>query len=395
MRKAHLSLIIGDTKTCLHLVEQFERMYPSNHELMMLKADAYVRSNETTKAIDLMEKLLQQPLAQNRLRITEQLASLYMEQNNYLDAIGHYRTALEIEPNAPLLNTSLFFCYESIDLLDEGVLYFQSRVDQNPYDAQGWAGLGACYLGKEDYHKAISAFDYALAIDDTSRLHLAGMAEAQFKAEHIKESIRYHQMILSQSGPDAAIYWAIGECYEEIEDYQVAKRYFLKAIDIEPDHSDSRLGYAIVLEHLNEPSKALIQMENAVGINPDNAEFWYIYAELLSRHGDFEKSQLCYERSLQLEPQNEEFTIGQIDALIEHEEYISALNKVQDAFEMLGDRAEVYPRGIRALFEMGQREEGLVLLEMLVERHQNIESLKEVYPEIADDPAALELIKHY
>jgi tetratricopeptide (TPR) repeat protein len=243
------------------------------------------------------------------------------------------------------------------------------------------------------YEKAVAAFEYALVIEDDHIIALSGKGSALFQQEKYAKALEVFNELDNLIEDDPTIICSMGECLEQMEEFILADSCFLKALSIDPEHCESRLGHAIVSEHLGDSVKALRQMETVVGLEPDNSEYWFIYAELLSRNDQFEKGQLCFERAIQLSDDQLEYHLGQIDALIRVDDLVKALDKVQAAFESFGDLEPIYLRGIKVLYQLGQKEESLVLFEMLLERHRGSEILREYYPDIFEDSEAIQLLK--
>lgn len=393
LRKAHLALIKGDSEECLRILGVFELMQPNNDEIIMLKAEAYTHRDEVNKAIHLIEELLSRNSFFDKAKLYVQLAELYMQKSNYLESISCWKNAIESEPELEMAYVAIRLCFQTAEIVEEGVRYFHSITENRPYCLPAWAELGECYSQLSKYDAAIEAFDFALAIDENNHVALSGKGTAQFQSDDFHGALNTFKELKTLLPDDPSVICSLGECYEEMEDYTLAETHFLSALAIDPEHTEARLGYAISCEHLSDSKKAMQQMETVVGLEPDNPEYWFIYGELLSRNEELEKSQLAFERAIQLSSENIEYITSQIDALIKAGELDRALDKVQSQFEALGDIPEIYYRGIRVLFLCGKKEEGLVLLEMLVERHGHRDELRAYYPDIFEDSEALELLK--
>ncbi|NND94584.1 MAG: tetratricopeptide repeat protein [Flavobacteriales bacterium] len=393
LRKAHLALLSGKAEECLRILSGFELLNPNNEELLLLKAEAFSHQGSLDKAISLTEYLLSQETLFDRAVLYVQLANLHQQKGNYLDAIDAWKNAIELDEHLEMAHLSLRQAFITAEITEEGARYFKSLTDRRPFSAPAWVELAECYSHLEKSNEAILAFDYALAIEDEHVIALAGKGSAYFQNEDYIKALSVFKQLDSMLQEDPIVLCSIAECYEQLEDYSCANSYFLMALAIDPEHCESRLGHAIVSEHLGDSEKALRQMETVVGLSPDNSEYWFIYAELLSRNGQADKGQLCFERAIQLSEEQLDYFLGQIDALIRNDELAKALDKVQLIFEKFGDLESIYPRGIKVLFELGQKEEGLVLLEMLCDRHGGKDSLQEYYPDIFEDSDALQLLK--
>ena len=392
MNKAYLCLCNGNPDAYIKILGSLELLNPNNEDILCMKAEAYGHRGDAAKGIRILEGHLRATNELNSPVLIVQLAELYMLEGRYLDAISTWKNLLQIEPRREDGLVALLHCFKEADIIEEGLRYYRSIIDSDPYNGLAWVQVGECYASLYKYENAVEAYDYALAIDDDNLIALYNKADSQFQDSKFAEAHSTYMELNLLTPKEAPVLCGIGESLEQLGEHLTAKNYFQQSITCDPHYTDARLGMAICHEHLGDREIALREMETVVALQPDNGEYWYIYAELMSKAELWDKGQLAFERAIQLSDAEPEYIYSQLDSLIDAKEWQSALEKVQSAFEVVGDVPDLYYRGIKALHLLGQTDEAIVLLQMLLERHAQFKTLSDYYPDIFEEPEARELL---
>lgn len=392
MNRAYLNLCCGNPDACIKILGSLELMHPNNEEILCMKAEAYGQRGDARKGILILQGLIRNPRQLDVVRPIHQLAELYMLEGRYLDAISSWKNLSAIEPRREDALVALLQCYKEADIIEEGLHYFTTVTDKDPYNGLAWVQLGECYASLYRFDSAVKAYDYALAIDDENLIALFNKADSLFQDSLFKEAFEAYKELDELTPQETQVLCGLGECQEQLGEHILAMGYFQKALGCDPHHTDARLGMAICHDHIAEHTVALKEMETVVALAPDNGEYWYIYAELLTKANLFDKAQLAFEHAIQLSDSESEYIYAQLDALLVAAEFNLCLDKVKSTFETLGDVPELYYRGIKALHLLGQKDEAIVLLQMLIERHAQLKSLSDYYPDIFEEPEAIELL---
>ncbi len=66
--------------------------------------------------------------------------------------------------------------------------------------------------------------------------------------ERYTDAADVYKEVLHKEEPTAAVYFSLGECYEQSAEFDSAIHYYKLAIHKEPDYSDAYMGIGVVLD---------------------------------------------------------------------------------------------------------------------------------------------------
>lgn len=96
------------------------------------------------------------------------LAMYYQETENWNRAIETYTTLLKLNPKHFDAHFNLGIIHATkLNVVDEGMKYFNSAIDDDPKEPRGYYGLGYCYEKKGDINNARNFYQTALNVDST------------------------------------------------------------------------------------------------------------------------------------------------------------------------------------------------------------------------------------
>jgi len=129
-------------------------------------------------------------------------------------------------------------------------------VNSYPARAGAHSVLGVVQLTNRDLESARKSFERALEIDEShllARRYLAAIAEA---TRDFDTAINQYEYILSQA-PDAT--WALyarGRVAARHDDFQLAAESFRRALELEPENENFRLGLAKIEQRMGNSAEA-------------------------------------------------------------------------------------------------------------------------------------------
>lgn len=96
------------------------------------------------------------------------LGMYYQETDNYNAAIETYTTLLKINPHHFDAHFNLGMIHTiKLNVVDEGLKYFNEAIVDDPKDPRGYYGRGYCFEKKGDVTNAIADYKMALTVDPT------------------------------------------------------------------------------------------------------------------------------------------------------------------------------------------------------------------------------------
>jgi len=198
------------------------------------------------------------------------LGEAYMHQGDFSSALREFLKAEKIYSKDPHLQFDLGYAYMAKDRLDLAVKHFKKAVKLKPDYAEARNNLGTAYLAKKEWNKAIECF------------------------KEIVDDVLY----ATPHYPLTNMGWA----YYNKQEYELAEKYFLDALKLEPDFIMAVLGLGRNYMAMGRPVDAAAILEKAVKKYPRSAELYFYLAKAYSLSGDYKKAVSAYNKVIELVP---------------------------------------------------------------------------------------------
>lgn len=128
---------------------------------------------------------------------------------------------------------------------EKALAVFEEFVEKQPKLFEARINIGNCYVELKKYDKAIEEFKFVLE-----------------KMKEEKDDLKGNKMASS-------IYSSLGGLYMDQNDFEKAKEYFEKSIDIDPSNHALSYNVAEILFNLNKIDEAIHYYKLAAKIKPD------------------------------------------------------------------------------------------------------------------------------
>lgn len=185
----------------------------------------------------------------------------------------------------------------------------QQALEKNPYNAEGWAVLGAAFLQRvrengdpANYARAEGAFSRALALDPANFHAVSGMGGLELARHQFRQALAWGERGRVMNPDNAGIYGVLGDAHLELGEYDTAFENFQQMVDTRPDLSSyARVSYA--RELMGDRAGAIESMRAAVdaGGAGSEARSWALVqlGNLYFDQGDLNAAHDAYQAALQ------------------------------------------------------------------------------------------------
>jgi len=174
--------------------------------------------------------------------------------------------------------------------------------------------LGKCFCELDRTHEALSAFEYAIKLDDRyfEALHDLGLMRAQSGEYEISEGIFLKALNINPGSEETAYNLAL--VYQELNKVDQAIELFEKVIEIDPSFLDAIIRLASIYRIQQRFESALICYEQALKVDPNNADILNESGLLLQHLGRYDSALIYFKRILEMLPKNEKvlYNIGNL-----------------------------------------------------------------------------------
>lgn len=361
LKKAQYLVSMDKTNDALQLLGDLEKIDPYNSEVFMMKGAVYSQLNQFNQAIEAYHQALIDE--SNSAEVYTNIAFEYENLGKYEKSISFLKLALQHDVTDIGILYELSFCYEIIGKQEAGINFFQDYLSKYPYSKEGWYNMGMLYSSYELYEKAIEAYEYALAIDETFLSVILSKAHALSSMGHFNAAIKTYKDALRIDKHDSSTYYLIGENYSNLEEYSKAIEYYKKCLKLDDKHSDAWVGIGIAKNELGSPEAATKYIWKAVQLEPYNSDFWTILAYTESRAGNTERAIASYEKTLQIDESQPSTWMEYTDLLVDNDQLIKAVEVISRAEELHPKDDSLKYRSAAYLLLLGRKNQALEALE--------------------------------
>ncbi|MDR1896449.1 MAG: tetratricopeptide repeat protein [Prevotellaceae bacterium] len=302
-----------------------ELCHPEQTELGILRVKLLICMEEYEKATDLIGKLEEQLPDFYELNICQ--GQIYLEYSDINKAVAQFKTALKkyndlmLEPNFDeeedseleselesevynipdylieheyykealfflhqfidkgVTNAGIFYltacCYENMQDLEKAELYYEKSLDEDPFDEKTWVNLGILCMNNNKLHKSLEAFEFAITINENNYSAILCKANVFIKLGKYAEAIETMLYLTNQFPENANISYCFGVCYEHMGDTREAEKYYLRAIELDPQMALSYCGLAKIMYNRKNFETAISLLSTAMEAEPYNEECIY------------------------------------------------------------------------------------------------------------------------
>lgn len=138
-------------------------------------------------------------------------------------------------------------------------MFYKNIIGLDPYDLDGWEGLGNFYAENKEYDKALVCYEKSVELAPYDVDLWINMGNSYTAKKDYNNAIKCYEKAINIA-PDHAIRRKI----PIIEIYK-------KVIDLNPDDVDLWINMGYVYEYKKEQNKAIDCFEKALEVDPTNA----------------------------------------------------------------------------------------------------------------------------
>ncbi len=396
LKRAQLLASVNKESHALELLSVVETLEPSNSEIFLTRGAIYSQMSKYEQAIEEYSKAIFESDEPDYVYCN--IAFEYENMGNYDKTIEYLKKALDLNPENDLAMYEAAYCFDLLSLSQESIDFFSALIDRHPYSTEAWFNLGISYINAELFEKALESFEFALAIDPDHYSAVFHSAYAHSLMNQYTKAIKTYHTLLDKEGEDtdSVIHYYIGECYEKKEDFQNARLYYLKAVNLNPEITDAWIGLGVCENELGNVSSAIKNIKKGLELDPGNTAYLCILADIYYQEGKLVAGAECYEKAIESSPDEESIRMDYGDALAESGHFETASEVILKAIEDLGPGPNLYYRMAAFLFLRGKNKEGAFFLEealtMDYDKHVHV---LEQYVELKDNTEFIKLINLY
>ena len=367
---------------------------PNNEELYIQKANIYSKKDQHQKAIEIFKSAVE--ISDDCADLYSLIGMEYLFLDKFQEAKLNFIKCLElnIEDYSALYN--IIYCFDFLDDTSGAIIYLTNYLEKNPYCEVAWHQLGKQYNKTNEMLKAVTAFDFAIISDETFVGAYLEKAKVLENLNRFEEAIENYKITLAieNSNPFALI--KIGYCFERLDKLELALKHYLKSVEEDPALDEGWMRITRLFYSKKKYSKALYYINKAIKIDSENSSYWKLYSNINERLNKLEEAELGYKKILELGDIELNIWLSRGDILIKLHEYEAANFNFSQALEYHPNNEELEFRLSGVCLKLNNSEAGYAhLLTALHINSEHVFILEELFPEVYNSKAVLQLIENF
>lgn len=389
LRKAQAYSALGRLKEAINIISEIEQQGESSFEIVLTKASIFSQLKDSKNAIKFFKEGLRLSESDDKDEVYLDLAAEYENIGEYQSAINVLKEAIKVNPNNESAIYEIAFCYDQLGDYESSIKCYSDFIDENPYSFTSWYNLGNAYSKLENYEKAIWAYDYCILINDGFGPVYFNIANSFLAVNKYTKAIENFHICIEMDGDDPVGFCYIGECHEQLREYELAKHFYNKSLELAPLLPDAWLGLGIVKDLEGDTREGLALIQKAAELDPENAGIYHVLAGAHEKLKEFDEAKEFYELSLAIDPSDEECLTNYV-ALLAEESIVAALSFLE-SFDVTTNKIEPVLRVV-LLWKMGDKAGSLHLFkECLRNDREKAKEIFEINPEFKSIKEFLDL----
>lgn len=396
IKKAQLLIDFHQEDLALVALDEALVFAPSEIEIQLLKTEAFIALELFNEAVTLICDLKKSTDEERILGDVYFLeAQIYESQEQYERMFYALKAALVENPKHKEALDRMWLCVELSKKYQESIILHEEIIDIDPYSHMAWYNLGHAQAYQGNYGEAIECFEFAIVIKEDFEFAYRDCSELCFELKLYRKSLKYYQEILEHFEPDSEIFLRIGQCYEKLESYTIARTFYLRALKLDPlnDEVFFHLGRCYAFE--NKWESAITALKKAIRIEDKQEEYMAAIAAAYQKIEAFEKAEQYWKKAVQIAPEESLYWVQLARFYMDTGNGSEALACLEDA-ERFSVGSDITYCRIACLFLVGKRQEAIYWLgEALLEDFDTHQMLFNYLPELEDDRDVINLISAY
>ncbi len=204
----------------------------------------YFDNHRYEEAEKLMTEALE--LFPNEFAVNLILGLSKAQQNNYSEAETYLKTAIDINSSDPTALSAYGYTLNQLNRNEEAIEYLNRALVLQPDDVNLMGTLGLIYNSLKNFEQSDSVYEKALRIDPQNALvnnnYAYSLSDRDLQLDRALEMVK---ISIKADSLNSSYLDTIGWVYFKLTDYDKAKLYIEKAIDVGGEN-------AVMLEHLGD-----------------------------------------------------------------------------------------------------------------------------------------------
>lgn len=329
IKRAKIYLATGDINKAYNILESHSEQ--SDYDVILLKIDALIRLQRDNEAFLLCDDLINSSNSDID-DVCLDIAYIFLFQSDFISAKKYLLKGEEYNPLNDELLFELAFSFERTEEVEKAIATYNKLIKLDPFTSEAWFNLGQIYYSQNNYQLALEAFEYASAIRPEDSLTCLQKGHTHYQLQQYNEALSEYFAFNEMTSSQHTLYF-IGECYEQMENYPEALRYYLDALKDDPDSFDTLTGIAICLMELDLYAESLPFLNRAAELQEEEPEVWIYIGEVLTELDDIDGALDSYLKAIKLNYNQPDILMAIANIYMDKKQFLDAVVYYKNALK--------------------------------------------------------------
>jgi tetratricopeptide (TPR) repeat protein len=325
----------------LDVLDQAGLFHPNEIKITYQRALISMLTGNPDDAIEKLKEIEDE--YEDKDNLYNQLGLLYANIDQNEQALFYLKKACKLGSKNVFIYLEMTVIFGELDQLDDGEAYFNSLIEIDPYNQMAWFALGNILRDQFKPEQALTALDYAVAIDDKFDFGWFQIGAVQMNLENYEEA-RQAFLRANEIQEDPEYLTHIAAASENLEDYTTALKYYKKSTEINEYWDEGWFGIGSVLYEQEKYLEAIHFVNKAIKINGFKADYFCLLGDCETKLGNEVTADEAYQKSIELDPIVADFWLNWSLLYFDNEDYTKAIAIIEDALLELPEEADLYYR---------------------------------------------------
>jgi predicted TPR repeat methyltransferase len=238
----------------------------------------------------------------SNVEVLHAIALLYAQNDNFALATDYFKTAIQHDPENPILYLNLGNALKTQGLFADAATAFQQAITLNPHYAAALNNLGTVYYAEGKLTDAIISYRAAIEKQPHYQDAYYNLGLALSKNGDAIIAIDVYEALIAQVPEHAAACFQLACLLLQEGRIKEALDYFVRIEENHPHHFETQLNLANCYLKLGVLNQAKTHYSKALELSPKDAQILFNLGVVCMQQGYTDSAIQYYQRALQINP---------------------------------------------------------------------------------------------
>ena len=241
----------------------------------------------------------------------QMLGQLTSTQDRYEEALGHYRRALELDPEHKNSLMGMASSYRALGRKEEALVGFRRVLEISGHDTRATLAIADIEFNLGRLDEAAQALEDAAETTEAQALIHNKLGEVRVEQGRRNEGMTLFARAVEEKDDFALPHFNLAVLYEEGGDAQRAITEYEKAIELAPKYHEAQFNLGRLVGYLGQVERQQELWEASIESNPKFVQGYYYLSKLLmDRGGDIGRAEELARLGIENDPDHKEGPLG-------------------------------------------------------------------------------------